>query len=349
MPTNSLESLAKEAEVSIEKAEEKWEDAKEKAAEQGHEEDWPYVMAIFKNMLGLKEEGNYSMMGFKSWLREMRLEGKFNTMLNEKLITFDANGGDYGNVVFLAGGAGSGKGFVTDKFMEGDRFKVRDVDEWKQMFLKVNELKNKYPELSGLQLSNPKDVFKLHSFIKDRGIKEKSLENLLSELEEDRLPNIIFDVTLKDMEDITDVLPDLINVGYDTKNINIVWVLTNYHIAVEQNKSRERIVPDDILLKTHEGAANTMYDVIEGKIPNQVNGKVIVVLNNRENTVFWKNSSGENTSVIKDFKYLTFKDRGQPVDTEGEVKQELYDWIIKNIPKSKKTKHMFPDTDEDGL
>ena len=33
---------------------------------------------------------------------------------------------------FLAGGAGSGKGFAIANFMEKEKFKIRDVDEWKK-------------------------------------------------------------------------------------------------------------------------------------------------------------------------------------------------------------------------
>ena len=50
------------------------------------------------------------------------------------------NGKRYGQIVFLAGGAGSGKGFAIDKFMEGDKFKIRDVDELKLAFQKLSRL-----------------------------------------------------------------------------------------------------------------------------------------------------------------------------------------------------------------
>ena len=45
--------------------------------------------------------------------------------LEEKLILF--NGGkNYGQVVFMAGGAGSGKGFAIKNFLEGNKFKIRE-------------------------------------------------------------------------------------------------------------------------------------------------------------------------------------------------------------------------------
>ena len=63
---------------------------------------------------------------------------KFKTAvpLEEKLIVY-GGGKKYGQIVFLAGGAGSGKGFASEKFMQKELFKVRDVDEWKKAFIKM--------------------------------------------------------------------------------------------------------------------------------------------------------------------------------------------------------------------
>ena len=58
-------------------------------------------------------------------------------LLTEKLIMFN-QGKKYGQVVFMAGGAGSGKGFASKNFMEVNKFKVRDVDEWKKAFMAMS-------------------------------------------------------------------------------------------------------------------------------------------------------------------------------------------------------------------
>ena len=58
-------------------------------------------------------------------------------LLTEKLIMFN-QGKRYGQIVFMAGGAGSGKGFASKNFMEVDKFKVRDVDEWKKAFMAMS-------------------------------------------------------------------------------------------------------------------------------------------------------------------------------------------------------------------
>lgn len=260
--------------------------------------------------------------------------------LQEKAILF--NGGKkYGQVVFLAGGAGSGKGFAISNFLQGNDFKIRDVDEWKKAFLKLNQEKGKFPELADLNLRNPKDVFKLHMAVKDAGIKDKTLDGLLADVSQDRLPNVIFDITLKEIGDITEVMPKLQEVGYDPKNIHIVWVLTNYRVAVTNNAGRERVVPEDILLKTHEGAAKTMYQIVSGSIPRGIDGKVAVILNNRENTIFFDRPNSKGDKVIKDFTYITIKKEGKRPSKRKEVQQQVFDWIKNNIPKTKETKELF--------
>ena len=273
----------------------------------------------------------------------------FSQYLQEKLIMYQ-QGKKYGQIVFLAGGAGSGKGFAIKNFMQGELFKIRDVDEWKKAFMKMADVKDKFPEIKGLNLKNPKDVYKMHMFVKKNGIKDKSLDLLLRDANSDRLPNIMFDITMKDASDIGDVIPKLVEAGYDSKNIHLTWVLTNYAVAIVNNRNRERVVPEDIMLLSHEGAAKSMYDVIRGKLPRGLNGGVRVILNNRENTIPYVDPKTKEPirtmhgdMIIKDFTYLTFKREGKTIAPEADVKRELLGWISANIPKTKLTKDFSSD------
>ncbi len=271
----------------------------------------------------------------------------FRQYLEEKLIMYN-QGKRYGQIVFLAGGAGSGKGFAITNFMEKEKFKIRDVDEWKKAFQTLADTKGIYPEIQGLKLSNPKDVYKLHTFVRNKGIKDKTLDLLLQDSNTNRLPNIMFDITMKDANDIGDVLPKLIEAGYDSKNVHLTWVLTNYAVAIVNNRNRERVVPEDIMLLSHEGAAKSMYEVIKGKLPRGLNGGVRVVLNNRENTIPWvdpdtKEPMKDHKSgdvLVKDFTYLTFKKEGKTMGPELGIKRQLLGWISANVPKTKLTKDM---------
>jgi hypothetical protein len=268
----------------------------------------------------------------------------FSQYLEEKLILY-GQGKRYGQIVFLAGGAGSGKGFAIKNFMQGELFKIRDVDEWKKSFIKLADTQNKYPEIKGLNLKNPKDVYKIHIFIKKLGIKDTSLDLLLKDANTDRLPNIMFDITMKDVSDISDIIPKLEKAGYDSKNIHLTWVLTDYSVAIVNNRSRDRVVPEDIMLLSHEGAATNMYNVIRGKLPRGLNGGVRVVLNNRENTIPYLDPKTKKTVktktgniIVTDFTYLTFKKEGKTIAPESDVKKEVMGWIAANVPKTKLTK-----------
>ena len=274
----------------------------------------------------------------------------FREYLEEKLIMYN-QGKRYGQIVFLAGGAGSGKGFAIKNFMEGEKFKIRDVDEWKKAFMKLADTKKLYPEIKGLSLRDPKSVYKLHMFVKKKGVKDKSLDLLLRDANTSRLPNIMFDITMKDASDIGDVIPKLIEAGYESKNIHLTWVLTNYAVAIVNNRNRERVVPEDIMLLSHEGAATNMYDVVKGKLPRGLNGGVRVILNNRDNTIAWadpetkkpmKTSQGD--IIVKDFTYLTFKKEGKSIGPEADVKRQLLGWISDNVPKTRLTKDMLSPT-----
>ena len=276
----------------------------------------------------------------------------FRQYLEEKLIMYN-QGKKYGQIVFLAGGAGSGKGFAIDNFMEGEKFKIRDVDEWKKAFLKLSDTKKLYPEIKGLSLKDPKSVYKLHMFVKKKGIKDKTLDLLLSDANQSRLPNIMFDITMKDASDIGDVIPKLIEAGYNAKNIHLTWVLTNYAVAIVNNRNRTRVVPEDIMLLSHEGAATNMYNVVKGKLPRGLNGGVRVILNNRENTIPYVDPetkkpmrTSQGDIIVKDFTYLTFKKEGKSMGPEADVKRQLLGWIADNVPKTKLTKDMVSPSEE---
>jgi len=258
-------------------------------------------------------------------------------MLDEKLIMYN-NGKKYGQVVFLAGGAGSGKGFAQQNFMEVDKFKVFDVDELKKAFIKLKEL--------NMDLRNSQDVFDLHMMVKKSEIKNKILDALfkthagLGSGKKGTFPNLMFDVTLKEIEDIDEVMPMLMNLGYKPTDLHITWVLTNYYVAVQANQERERVVPDDILLQTHVGASKTMSKLLLGKTPRQINGGVYVILNNRENTIPYTDAdgnaikgSGAGNLVVKDFTYLTLKKPKKRPEKDSNVLRQVFNWIMNNVPK----------------
>ncbi|MFP4019789.1 MAG: hypothetical protein ACLFUH_11135 [Bacteroidales bacterium] len=51
MPQTAVSSMAKEKGIPRDRAEEIWQEAKREASKQGKEENYPYIMSIFKNMM----------------------------------------------------------------------------------------------------------------------------------------------------------------------------------------------------------------------------------------------------------------------------------------------------------
>ena len=329
--------------------------------------------------------------------------------LDEKLITF-SNRAPYGQIVFMAGGAGSGKGFAIDNFIDAAGFKVRDVDEMKKAVANLNRLgkfsvdtwykkygnklstkppKNNPDGMSEKQhieefflgkgysiadianpkhksggLKNPNNVAALHYIVDVMDLKDKWIINMLKGKEnKETLPNLLFDITAKKVSSITEVIKPLIDAGYDSKNIHLIWVLTNYDLSIVQNKKRDRVVPDDILLQTHEGAAKTMWGILTQIKPKGLDGRIDVILNNREETVPVKDSNGnvikvkqtnisgkqlKNTDkfssdygknidakiVVKGFKSLPIKKQGGGIVPEEVWKDILFKWIKDNAPKT---------------
>ena len=300
--------------------------------------------------------------GRKKKKNEMVFEEITEDILNEKLITY-GNRKPYGQVVFMAGGAGSGKGFAISNFVDSASFKIRDVDEMKKQLqilnrlgkLDIRTILKKYGrniklkdldlirkiesdgyKLQNLNLKNPDHVYALHTLVKAMGIKDASLANLLKGKDNPEvLPNILFDITAKDVTDITTVLPLLKRAGYKSDNIHLTWVLTSYVTAMVNNKNRARMVPEDILLKTHEGAANTVWGLVTKALPKGMNGRVDVILNNPEHTVFYTDADGKTISGgVKGFLSLPLKKEKGGIFPEKLWKDKLFNWVKDNAPES---------------
>ena len=322
---------------------------------------------------------------------DMVFEEITEDILKEKLITY-SNRKPYGQVVFIAGGAGSGKGFAISNFLDSASFKIRDVDEMKKQLQILNRLgkldirtilkkygrniklkdldlirkieKDGY-KLQNLNLKNSDHVYALHILVKAMGIKDSSLEKLLlGKNNPETLPNILFDITAKDVTDITSVIPKLKAVGYEANNIHLTWILTNYVTAMVNNKNRARMVPEDILLKTHEGASNTIWGLVTKALPKGMNGRVDVILNNPQHTVFLKGADGKDlektqrikkakTDIDKDgkrktirstkdtkvkftagFLSLPLKKQKGGIFSEKLWRDKLFNWVKDNAPDS---------------
>lgn len=319
--------------------------------------------------------------------------------LEEKLLIL-GKGGNYGNAVILAGGAGSGKSFAVKNLMQGEKFKVLNPDDIKDALLAMRDallappdkvqpklkglgafLQQKAPNISspntktqplppksyklleiiskigGLDYKDPRDTSELHMLIQKMKMNYQRIMKLFT-AKHSELPNIMFDITAKKIQDINGTVGGdegalywLEKAGYKPENIHIVWVLTDYKIALEQNLTRGRVVATDILLGTHTGAAATMQNIMFDSYGTLgINGDIAVILGGQTPTTVIAKAGSEYTytqgpnrgrtikiekdtadTVVLDFKYFRVKKAGSR-EMNGEALSAIRDYVLQKVP-----------------
>lgn len=268
--------------------------------------------------------------------------------LLEALITF--GGKAYpkgGNVVIMAGGAGSGKGFLLQNLI-GLEGMVFDVDALKSLAGKAEQIRHKVKSEYGYDLEkitsdlrNPDNVAMIHAIISDYlDLPDKKLSAFLRGAmlakSPDLLPNIIFDVTLKDLRKLDNITRQVKAVGYDVKNIHIVWAVNSIDVALQQNANRNRVVPKEILINTHRGVSQTMRDIVSmgSDLTKYMDGDVVLAFNKIGIDSNVKKSSFGG-SFIKNANYVYIKKRGKPIishdQLDSKIKRKINDYVPKNI------------------
>ena len=287
------------------------------------------------------------MHSFISYLNEEQVLFEDAQELFEKLITFGGKAyPKFGNIVIMAGGAGSGKGFVLSNLV-GVEGKVLDVDALKTMAAKAPLIRKKAKEELGKDLEylsknlgNPENTAALHGIIGDYMKLDKRVNQALYTsamfAAPDRKPNIIFDVTLKDLQKLQTITRQVSEIGYDKSNIHIVWVVNDIEVAKQQNLRRDRTVGTEILVNTHRGAANTMGDIINmGKsLRKYMDGDIIFAFN-KVMVDSELARSGKGGSFVKDANFVYVKRQGKPptpVDRlETDIKAKIKSYVPKGV------------------
>ncbi len=275
--------------------------------------------------------------------RELQQSGE---ILLEKLITFGGKAyPNFGNVVIMAGGAGSGKGFVLSNLV-GLEGKVMDVDALKTAAFKSKIIQKRVKAKTGMDiaaiasdLKNSENVGKLHDIIANvlqiDSRKQKALFTGILAAPADRKPNLIFDTTLKDIAKLGNLSRQLTNVGYDKKNIHIVWVVNDIEVAKAQNLTRSRTVPAEILVNTHRGASQTMGDILNmGKTLKRYMDGDIVFAFNKVGVDSALKVSGGGGSFLEDAKYFYVKRQGKPPTPVANLEKDIKAKISSYVPKA---------------
>lgn len=281
----------------------------------------------------------------------------FTEYLNEVMLTFNKRTHPkFGQIVILSGGAGSGKGFIKSNLLGVDGI-VFDVDRMKQLITNNIKLSNIVKEEYGkdiykLDMTKAENVSFLHKVVSNMGINDKKMQAVLLSIRSahpDRKPNIIFDVTLKDMVKFMNLTTEFIDIGYKKEDISVVWVLNTIDVARAQNKreDRGRVVPDDILAATHDGASFTMSRIINlgSKLKKYMDGEIYLAFNTAkvDNTlvvsdlenksVVFDKSPSEKGQYIKDANYFVLKERGK-APNKDKIDKEIINKIKRYVPNS---------------
>jgi hypothetical protein len=267
-------------------------------------------------------------------------------ILLEKLVTFAGKAyPKFNNIVIMAGGAASGKGWIQSKLV-GIQGKTYDVDELKKGAAKATGLKKKIKrefgtDISKLDMANPADVSHMHDIVSTMKLDKRVMDNMfMSAMMSDprRKPNLIFDVTLKDMTKFVNLTRRLQEVGYEKENIHIVWVMNDWKTAVKQNKNpdRGRVVPEMILIDTHKGASVTMKQILSmgDKLRKFMDGDIWIVFNKMHvDSTFVKSADQpENSGYIKDAFYIKVKSAGKAAINPKDFNEKVYNKIKSYVP-----------------
>ena len=282
---------------------------------------------------------------FSQHLTEEQELQQYSEILLEKLITFGGKAyPNFGNVVIMAGGAGSGKGFVLSNLV-GLEGKVMDVDSLKLASAKSPLIRKRVKAETGMDieaiasnLKDPENVGKLHDIIANvlqlDTRKEKVLMRGVLAAAPDRKPNLVFDTTLKDLQKLGNLSRMLTNVGYDKKNIHIVWVVNDIEVAKAQNLRRSRTVPAEILVNTHRGASQTMADIVNmgSTLKRYMDGDIVFAFNKVGVDADLK-VSGKGGSFLKDAQYFYAKRSGKPPTPVAKMEKDIKAKISSYVPK----------------
>lgn len=266
-------------------------------------------------------------------------------LLNEKLITLAGQAyPKFGNVIIMAGGAGSGKGFVKDRLVGAEGFTF-DVDYLKTIAARTPAIAKKVKDELGIDmaelsanLKNPENVQKLHMIIGEYlGLDDKRVKFLYQSIisaAPDRKPNLIFDVTLKDLRKLENITRQVKTLGYADDKIHIIWVVNDIEIAMAQNAKRARTVPAEILINTHRGVSATMNDIFNmgNQIKKYMDGDIVIAFN-KVGVDSELVKSGKGGAYVKDANYFYIKRSGKGMIPFDEIDADIKRKIAAYVPK----------------
>tara|TARA_R110000765_G_scaffold399_3_gene1058 strand:- start:5042 stop:5716 length:675 start_codon:yes stop_codon:yes gene_type:complete len=162
-------------------------------------------------------------------------------------------------VFFLAGGPGSGKSYVQKRVTSGLGLKLVNSDTAFEHLLKA----------AGLSLDLTKIDPEKRDAVRDRA---KEITSTKMGLYVHGRLGLIIDGTARDYAKTKKQKEGLQRLGYESY---MIFVNTSLETALERNKKRDRVVPEDIVTKSHKDVQSNI-----GRFQGLFKDKFIIIDNN---------------------------------------------------------------------
>jgi len=220
----------------------------------------------------------------------------------EELYIQPNNRAKYGQIIFLVGGAASGKSTATKKFIETANYKILNPDDVKELMVKAGQAgMPSYADIKDVDPNSPEGSQILHQKMRDTRVSSKRARALISSKGRGQhLPNILFDRTFSFAGEFQKISQNLVSAGYDPNNIHVVFVFTELHISLERNKARGRTLPDEVIVSTNRGAKERFSELFFGRAKGaSANGDYYIIINRGERAIQVK-EAGKRVDTASD-------------------------------------------------
>ncbi|HIJ11414.1 TPA: hypothetical protein HA278_05135 [Candidatus Woesearchaeota archaeon] len=208
----------------------------------------------------------------------------FKQYISEAYIS--PNGGEkFGQVIFLVGGAGSGKSYATMKAINSKSYKIINPDEVKKLVVAVANAGKGFADIKGMDIYDKKEGQILQKYIGGKRFNSKRIKAMLGDKNRKQLPNLIFDQTFSWKGEIQKRAKTLIDAGYKKENLHVVYVFVDIDIALKQNRERKRVLPDDVVINTGRGSKKSFLTLLKQKTEgsDNVDGEYHIIFRDKKN------------------------------------------------------------------
>ena len=191
--------------------------------------------------------------------------------------------------VFTAGGPGSGKSFAAASlfgmpekmpFVAANGLKSVNSDKYYETYLKMSGLSQ---DIASLTPDEFEQSMALRG--KSKQVRDSALKNYIN----GRL-GLLIDGTGKDYNSISNQKQKLEAIGYDCF---MVFINTDLEVALQRNKQRARIIPDDLVKSAWHAVQSNL-----GKFQGLFGSSNMLVVDNSKHTDFASNVKSRATSFV---------------------------------------------------